>query len=374
MYTTDDGTPVVLDRKPGPIHGMSYTYRYDVDVTAHRIQWTGASPSATRGFEFQLRASLTWRVSDPCAVVKNRIATVGEADAQVRDWASERVRPLTRRFAIEHAGEAEEHAGSVLSAGPVRLDSGLTVVASVAGLWLDPAAQAHLRTQKEMEWAATQAQTQHDHTVMETQRGQEVSRMQEEYAADLRDQRIEALKQAAQGDAGLLLWFLAEHPDQLGAALTGIAQREDMAADKKLKFMEQLIDKDFAQPADIDQIFSFLGRQLTVFPGGQLPGSSSAASIDPATMPGATATGAADGTYDDGDQSAAVDTPVSGADSPEPQGAAGAAPTGGGSGTGGPPNGQAASPGDADSAAGGGVVAWKAVDDRDRTHADGTHG
>ncbi|MFF3410870.1 hypothetical protein ACFYW8_32610 [Streptomyces sp. NPDC002742] len=244
VFTTDDGTVVELPRLPSAMGSFKYRYRYEVDTSDHRSSWMEVLPSGTGGYCFQASLDTTWTVTAPSEVVRRNISTVADGDATVALAIRNLLWPHAGLYPIDRLADFDAFVRSSFCAGCHSLPEGLTVSALTVGLSLDQEATDHLRALRQAAERQRLLQVEH-----------QTDRTRQQLEQVLQADRENAIRQAAQGDGGILIHLIAQDPGKLREIMLDLGQRQDVAAERKIKTLRDLIEAKLIQPAEAQQMW-----------------------------------------------------------------------------------------------------------------------
>ncbi len=290
VFSLDDGEAVVLPRRPSLWESPRYHYRYEVDITDHSCAWREELPSGTAGFAFEADINARWRVSAPDTVVRRSISTVEHGEHLVRGALGALLRAKVRKYDIEDAPAAEEAVSHLLVSRDHMLDCGITVFGCTLRLGPGGALEP-LQRRRKAEWEKASAKQRHG---LEMQRG--------EHENQQTALRARALREAARGEGGLLLHLIAQDPRELRSILQEMAERQDIAIDRKHRILHDSVAQGLLLPAEASELAAkLLDQELPFGNGSHLPPVS--AGRTPPALPG----GAAPMWQDTGGGTVAVD-------------------------------------------------------------------
>ncbi|MFF7330169.1 hypothetical protein [Streptomyces sp. NPDC008150] len=275
VFTTDDGAVVELPRLPSAMGSFKYSYRYEVDTSDQWSSWTEVLPSATGGYGFQASLDATWTVTAPGEVVRRNINTVGHGRTAVALAMRNLLWPHAGLYTIDRLADLDTFVRSTFCANHHTLPEGLTVSALTVGLSLDQDAVNHLRALRQAADKQTLLQAEH-----------RTDRTRQQLEQVLQSDRENAIRQAAQGDGGILIHLIGQDPGKLREIVMDLGQRQDVATDRKIKTLRDLIDAKLIQPAEAQQMWQEMHRATPLFgpdPGAALPQAGTQAQL----MPGA---------------------------------------------------------------------------------------
>lgn len=254
VFTTDDGTVVELPRLPSAMGSFKYRYRYEVDTSDHRSSWTEVLPSGTGGYGFQASLDATWTVTAPGQVVRRNIRTVADGDAAVALAIRNLLWPHAGLHPIDRLADFDTFVRSRFCTGHHALPEGLTISALTVGFSLDQEAVDHLRALRQAADKQTLLQAEH-----------RTDRTRQQLEQVLQADREDAIRQAARGDGGILIRLVAQDPGKLREIMLDLGQRQEVAAERKMKMLRDLIEAKLVQPADAQQIWQDMNGPAALF-------------------------------------------------------------------------------------------------------------
>jgi hypothetical protein len=275
VFSLSDGTAVAVDRRPRPLAAKKYRFRYEVDTGDHLMSWHETLPSSVGGYGFQAEVHAGWRVTDPAEIVKRRIATEEDGNSLARRGLLVSLRDHTQKFDIVATGQAEAALNMAFGDRDVPLSSGITVFDFSVHVSLDQAAEDYLRRREGLEWEKDLTKRKHGLDVTTAEQGHVIEIMQESHESLLVAARAERLRQASRGDGGLIVHLIAQDPSQMRSILQEMGSRHDLDMQRKWGIFQELADKGFIQPADLEPMWDSLVQKPRGFAAGALMGSGS---------------------------------------------------------------------------------------------------
>jgi hypothetical protein len=132
-----------LDRPltPGEVAWDTPRAVFEVDISVHSLTFDLQLPAVEKAFSFQARIVVHWRIADAKAAVE---AKLSNPDLVVTSSVEQRLREVSREFAIEDSTAAENAIRAHLSAMPVPLSQGIALVECVVSLSLDRSTESHV--------------------------------------------------------------------------------------------------------------------------------------------------------------------------------------------------------------------------------------
>ncbi|PWR13265.1 hypothetical protein DKT68_01305 [Micromonospora acroterricola] len=149
VYATDEGDLEVADpRRPTRWTELvlrRYSTRYEVDISAHHVVLDVTLPAKDDPYHFTAMLAVDLRVTDPAQVVRRGITN---AVVPVRDFLLEILRPITRRYPIDQALEAESVIHRHLGRDTL-VPGGITLRSVRTRLGVDEQGRRYLREREE---------------------------------------------------------------------------------------------------------------------------------------------------------------------------------------------------------------------------------
>lgn len=273
VFSAEDGEPVHLAGRPSAFAARKFRYRYDVDASEHAVQWTEALPSGTGGFSFQAALEARWKVTDPSAVVKGNVSTVGSGQGIVCVGVRDLLWPHTGTFPLEECGAAESFLRSTFGGREHPLSTGLTVLSLIIRLYLDQDAAEHLRDLKKQKWG------------IELVAGESQRKLAEQQSeAELLAERERAILNAARSEGGLITYLIAQDPTRLREIMADITARHDITIEQKSRLLKDLVDSKLIQPAEAQEFYHSIHQTEPLFAAGSGIGPGSG--TQPSAIPG----------------------------------------------------------------------------------------
>ncbi|KPC65081.1 hypothetical protein [Streptomyces chattanoogensis] len=274
VFSAEDGEPVHLPGRPSAFAARKFRYRYDVDTSEHAVQWTEALPSGTGGFSFQAALEARWKVTDPPAVVKGNVGTVGSGQGIVCVGVRDLLWPHTGKFPLEECGAAESFLRSTFGGREHALPTGLTVLGLIVRLYLDQDAAEHLRELKKQKWGI-------ELVAGESQK----KRAEQQSEAELLAERERAILSAARSEGGLITYLIAQDPSRLREIMADITARHDITVEQKSRMVRDLAEAKLIQPAEAQEFYYSIHQTEPLFAAGS--GVAPGKGTQPAAIPGA---------------------------------------------------------------------------------------
>lgn len=263
-------------------------WQYEIDTAHH---WTALSlslPAQEEAFFFKVWASLTWQVCDPTEVVRT-----GIVDFRPVIWGllDQQLRTVSRRYSIEHSGEAEEEMALLLEQKLGDVGYGVRLGFVSVNVRLDEAAERYLATRAESRRARALADDDH---VLETLRRQhndaiavikgtselaelnhtaEIQRMRDEQEKQAAETQLEHKRQlfsfyesALRNDgSSLVLLHLIEHPQDVQPVLKMLEEGQREVYERTRAVLQSLIDNNMMNAADAEPMREIVLEQLRSF-------------------------------------------------------------------------------------------------------------
>jgi hypothetical protein len=211
----------------------------------------------------------------PERVVQRGIRDTGAGDAVVRAGLAKILISRSRTFDIEQYALAQDNLNSALGDGEFPLPEGITVSSFTARLDLDMETEQYVRRKRGLAWEEDIASQEQVNKIGDVRRQGVIRTMTEKQEQEIRSLRVTALREAAQGDGGLLIHVVAQDPSQLRSVLQEVAERQDIEMELKMKVFQELVANKLIQPADVDVMWQtffqkprpFGAPELSAVPG-----------------------------------------------------------------------------------------------------------
>ena len=218
---------------------------YEVDLSLHQAAVAADVPSRTDACAFHADITVQWRVTDPSATVRHRVADAAETLAP---HLLHRIRGITRNYDITHASAAEDDvnkqfdraAVSVGAPGQSGEPESTDSLGAEYGLWarsithltLDEAAAEHKAKMAKLTWA-----------IEEENAEQELRLLQEDHKRRITADRMEVYRQIiATGDTERFALQLADHPDDIGTIEKIIREEQRVSRRDTIDFVARMVD------------------------------------------------------------------------------------------------------------------------------------
>lgn len=257
LFSGKDGQVEELTRRPGRLASVKYSYRYEVDLSDHSVEWSEALPSGTGGFPFQAALEARWSVKDAAEVVRRGVNSVADGDSVVKISMRDVLWPITGRYGIEQLDAATSYVRTTVCPIQHPLPVGITVTALTIRLYLDERANQQLRQIKEQQFSKELLDA-----------GQIPALTRIRYEEQLQSEREKAILAAAHGEGGLLLRLIGQDPSKLDEIMLQLGNRHDVAVEQKAQMLRSLIDADMIQPAEAQIMWQEMQRPLPLFGAG----------------------------------------------------------------------------------------------------------
>jgi hypothetical protein len=226
---------VTLSRRP--------TTLYEVDLSLHQTDFEAEVPSHAEGCPFRASITIQWRVIDPSAVIRHRVADPTEALAP---HVLQRIRGITRSYDITETHVAEdtinEQLGGAVSevAGHGSAPAALAGPGAEYGLWsriiahlsMDEAATEHRAKMAKLTWA-----------IEEEKAAQALRLLQEQHQQQITADRLDTYRQIiAAGGTERFALQLAENPGDIAAIEKIIRDEQRLSRRDTIDFVSHMVD------------------------------------------------------------------------------------------------------------------------------------
>ncbi|MBS2965367.1 hypothetical protein KGA66_20115 [Actinocrinis puniceicyclus] len=253
-----------------------YRLRYEVDLGDHRRKAQLRStplPSQGDAYFFDAVVDVGFRVFDPEQVVRRNVT---DALTVVYSALSAHLRPITRRFEITQAADAESEI-NLRFPRPLRLDEGIEIYYLTVSLSPDPAARIYLQKLVDGRRRLEIGGVEHELAVAATRGGHEIDQLDQQarIAAEEEEQRV--LGRRKLDVRALITAHLAKHPDQSAEALdmlvkyeAGLQNQRNLDAQRQSELFRYMVAEGLVQAADVEVLRAQTVAQLeTGWPGAQ---------------------------------------------------------------------------------------------------------
>lgn len=205
------GAPAVRDR-------LGSQFCYVVDTAEQHATGECTVPSSVDAYWFTVEMNATWKVTDPEAVVRAKLANGNEA---VLGWLRDELWQISRGFAPEAAANAEAAARSALSGG-CQLSPGITLLSCATRFRADTRlAEGRVELDKD------------------SLQGQ------------LTQRRYDRLKQRLDGsDEAAILEHLHQHPEDTGTVLALMSAGRQRNQELHHSLLKEMLDRGLITDAD----------------------------------------------------------------------------------------------------------------------------
>ncbi|MFI0154176.1 hypothetical protein [Streptomyces lydicus] len=232
VYLTSGGRPHTYLPHQQPTRGelVSKNFRtlYEVDMGMQHMSLTHRLPSDGDASFFSAETDLTWRVTDPTAIVEKQVRDVR---ALIEPRMLTRMRRESRRYAIEYSASAESAVMDALAAEPLAAAEGLEITCEVR-LSLDEEAMSQLASLRNIGYTKDRTRSEHELTRLRTRNDQEVMEEKTNFYSAL----------LSQGEMGRWGAHLAQNPADIPLAISSIRDDEREASGNQIRLIEKLLD------------------------------------------------------------------------------------------------------------------------------------
>ncbi|OEJ25779.1 hypothetical protein AR457_16185 [Streptomyces agglomeratus] len=232
VFLTSAGQPQTYLPYQQPTRGelVSKNFRtlYEVEMGIQHMSLEHRLPSEGDASFFTAETDLTWRVTDPAAIVKRQVRDVR---ALIEPRLLTRMRRESRRYAIESSAAAEAAVMEALAAEPLAAAEGLEIRCELR-LSLDEEAMSQLSSLRTIDYTKTRTRSEHELTRLLTHNEQEVMEERSSFYATL----------LGQGEMGRWGAHLAQNPGDIPLAISAIRDDEREASGNQIRIIEKLLD------------------------------------------------------------------------------------------------------------------------------------
>jgi uncharacterized protein YegL len=262
-----------------------YRLRYEVDLGDHRrkAQLVSAPlPCKGDAYHFDALVDVGFRVYDPEQVVRRNVT---DALTVVYGALSAQLRPITRRFEITQAADAEAEI-ALRFPRPLRLPEGIEVFYFTASLSPDPAARIYLQKLVDGQRRLEIGEAEHRVALASTRGGHEIDHLNQQARIAAEEEEHRVLSQRKLNVRELIMTHLTKHPEQSAEALemlmryeAGLADQFNTNADRHSELFRYMVDQRLVQAADVEALRAQTVAQLeTGMPNAVGAGPAAAAS------------------------------------------------------------------------------------------------
>jgi uncharacterized protein YegL len=266
--------------------------RYEVDLSDHRRNArldTSPLPSRGDAHFFHSVVDVGFHVTDPEAVVKRNVT---EALAVVYNCLLSMFRPVTRRYDIRDAEEAESALNAMFEQ-PVTLDEGITIYVCAVRLLPDQAAQEYLRSLDSADRTLAVDEAQHKVATGAARREQELADMAQRARLEAESREHKAMAEMPVDFEGLIRAHLAKHPDETSYALELLHRHQeaqnahqDVNDQRSLDLVRYMIEQGMIQSVDVELLRKQALGRVQEIASPSRPAEPPAASWDDPLPPG----------------------------------------------------------------------------------------
>ncbi|HTS98254.1 MAG TPA: hypothetical protein VMI33_16715 [Streptosporangiaceae bacterium] len=212
-----------------------YLTRYEVDMSDHqRTASFQQSPLPSKGgsYFFQCIADVGFRVHDPFEVIRHNVT---DPLAIVYSHLLNEFWPITRRYSIEQAEEAQDEINEQLRHQlPVRLPgSGVEIYLCRTRILPDTAAQEHLRSLDAAKRKLELSQAKHEVDLVSSTHAHTLAERDQRARLSAQQRELDVWTDKQVDLRNLVLAHLARHPDETAYALELLERHEQATAAKR---------------------------------------------------------------------------------------------------------------------------------------------
>lgn len=213
-----DGTTKSFSGAPAARDRFGSRFCYVVDTAEQHATGECTVPSSVGAYWFNVEMNATWKVTDPEAVVRAKLANANEA---VLGWLRDELWQISRGFAPEGAAKAEAAARSALSGGR-QLSLGITLLSSATRFRADARlAEGRVELDKDS------------------------------LQGELAQRRYDRLRQRLDGsDEAAVLEHLHQHPEDTGTVLAWISAGRQRNQELHHSLLKEMLDRGLITDAD----------------------------------------------------------------------------------------------------------------------------
>lgn len=245
-----------------------YRIRYEVDLSDHRRKAKLVStplPCKGDAYHFDAMVDVGFRVFDPEQVVRRN---VDDALVVVYSTITALLRPITRRFDIEEAAEAETEI-NLRFPRPWRLEEGIEVFYFTASLSPDAAARTYLQTLIDGRRRLDIGEVEQEIALATTLGGHEINRLNQQARIDAEEKESSQLGRRKLDVRMLIISHLTKHPEQSAEALgmlmqyeAGLQEQSNLDSQRQAELFRYMVDQGLVQAADVEVLRSQTVAQL----------------------------------------------------------------------------------------------------------------
>ncbi|MDX3664282.1 hypothetical protein PV646_43945 [Streptomyces sp. ID05-26A] len=229
---------------------------YSVDIAPHQDTFTLLLPSKEQAFSFTAEVRVTWRIVDPVAAVRVKLADPVPA---VQHHVEERLRELARGFDVENAVDAERQINLDYGDRVMSVDDAVQVQRCKVVLKLDEDARVHIASR-----------TEHLRAMEAAEREREIARErrvlaqdEEEHELRMKTKRMSVYANALrEDDQNVLALMLAGHGEDATAVINLMMQQKQLQFDAARDMLDKLLNANLVNRRDVASIMNNAGAAI----------------------------------------------------------------------------------------------------------------
>lgn len=256
----------------------NYDTIYEVDLSNKDLAFACNAPAKGGDVSFRITFSCGYRVSDPAAVVDQRIE---DPTPMLQRVLAETMSQVTAGFDIEDGQSALSAVRAALAAREFADSLPFALNTVNVGLELDNQAKAFLQKRREARQQATLARESNDLTVAAAEAAQlqkeyertaqqrqrefdlRLQRQEIEHQMEIQKLRVDMYKPIIEGGMmGMLVQQLAQNPDDIGRVTDVIMQAHNQKVQTDLLMLKALLDGDVIEDRHLKDVTASLVRNL----------------------------------------------------------------------------------------------------------------
>jgi hypothetical protein len=246
---------------------------YTVDVAPHQETFSMQLPSKEEAFFFTASVRVTWRISDPVAAVRDRLA---ERKPAVREYLEERLRDLTRDFTVEESASAERRINLDYDDRTIQVSAAVTVLRCKVVLDLEQSTREHIqsrvlaeRRREAIEMSQLTEKYEHAKELQSAQHTRELEELRQEFELKLQRERIASYAEALRGgNLNLLALRLADNGDNVKDVVELVMEQDRMELGAAKAVLDSLVNANMLNRSDVAAIMARANDVVTRRLGG----------------------------------------------------------------------------------------------------------
>jgi hypothetical protein len=244
---------------------------YTVDVAPHQESYSMQLPSKD-AFFFTASVRVTWRITDPVAAVRDRLA---ERQPAIKDYIEERLLDVTRTFSAEDYAAAERQI-NLDDDRTIQISAAVTVLRCKVVLDLEQSTRTHIqsraladRERETIEMTRLTANYEHDKELQSARHARELEEQRQTFELKLQRERIDSYADALRGgNLNLLALRLADNGDNVKDVVELVMQQERMELGAAQSVLDSLVKANMLNRADVAAIMARANDVVTKKLGG----------------------------------------------------------------------------------------------------------